>query len=128
MALTRWIVHVMMCMARQHVKPHCFQSIQFPKCISPCIDLQKDFALVRCAWCGMVYAPGDAGDERLHAATHAASQGVLKFQVCFNFSLRRDAQRMGHLAGICGRKEGGLVGTGMTGNLNMCEHSQGKLT
>lgn len=40
--------------------------------------LQKDFALVRCARCGMVYAPGDAGDEQLHREQHAAADAALK--------------------------------------------------
>ena len=49
------------------------------------LDLgQKDFNLVRCARCGMVYAPGDAGDERLHREHHAAQESVLNFQASLN--------------------------------------------
>lgn len=44
-----------------------------------CMHLQKDFALVRCPRCGMVYAPGDPGDEALHRAQHDAADAALRF-------------------------------------------------
>ena len=41
---------------------------------------QRDFHLSRCAVCGLVYAPGEPSDERLHAAHHASATKGLRYQ------------------------------------------------
>jgi N-acetyltransferase len=43
--------------------------------------LQANFACITCSVCGLIYAKGEANDEKVHASFHAnCTQGV-KFQV-----------------------------------------------
>ena len=42
---------------------------------------QRDFHSKRCPTCGMVYTPGDQGDERLHASFHSNATRGLRYTV-----------------------------------------------
>jgi len=43
--------------------------------------MQKTFHATKCLTCGMLYAPGDAGDEQVHRDHHAAHLAALSFPV-----------------------------------------------
>ena len=40
---------------------------------------QRNFHSTRCGICGMLYTPGDAADERLHATFHASATKGLRY-------------------------------------------------
>lgn len=43
---------------------------------------QANFASSICSVCGMMYCPGQANDEKLHAAFHSSHLQGIRFQVC----------------------------------------------
>ena len=43
--------------------------------------LQANFACITCSVCGLIYATGEANDEKVHALFHANCTQGMKFQV-----------------------------------------------